>query len=330
LKRLDILASDAILFVVDESDILLGSLTDGDVRRGFLRGMGVNDDVDSFVERSPKFIRKGAYSIMDIICYRREQFRVIPVVDKDFRVVNIINFHYFKSYLPVDAVIMAGGRGKRLSPLTDNTPKPLLKVGAKTIIEHSLDRLISFGIEDFWVSIQYLGEQIENYLGTNGRENVCIRYVKEPRPLGTIGSLSLIGSFNNDYILVTNSDLLTNIDYEDFFCNFLESEAVISIATIPYVVNVPYAILETREDTVMSFKEKPTYTYYANAGIYLIKKELIEMIPYEKFFDATDLIDECIKKGLKINSYTLTGYWLDIGNPDDFYKAQRDINHIIF
>lgn len=330
LQKLNTLAIDSILFVVDENERLLGSLTDGDVRRGFLRGLNFESEVVEFIQANPKFITKGEYSISTIIEYREKNFRIVPVLDKQRQIVNIINFRIQKSYLPLDVVIMAGGRGERLKPLTNSTPKPLLKVGDKPIIEHNLDRLISFGVDDFWISIRYLGDQIMDYFKSGEQKSVRIQYVTEDSPMGTIGSVGKINNFDHDYVLVTNSDLLTNLDYEDFFLSFLQSNADLSVVTIPYEVNVPYAVLETSNGHVMSFKEKPTFTYYSNGGIYLVKREVLDLIPKNSMFNATDLIERLISEKRTVHSYPLHGYWLDIGKMEDFNKAQHDIRHIKF
>ncbi len=330
LAKLNDLAADAILFVVDENDKLVGSITDGDVRRGFLSGLTLEDQVDNFIQTNPKFLRRGAYDIEDVINYRNNNFRIIPVLNTRGEIVNIINFRFLKSYLPVDAVLMAGGRGERLKPLTDSTPKPLLQIGNKPIIEHNIDRLASFGIDDIWISVRYLGEQLEAYFEDGQSKQINIEYVWEDEPLGTIGAVSKVKEFQHDYVLVSNSDILTNIDYEDFFLHFIKSDAALSVVTIPYTVSIPYAVLETNKGHVTSFKEKPTYTYYSNGGIYLIKKEALEMLPKNQFYNATDFMEVLISKGMKISSYALRGYWLDIGKPEDYKKAQEDIHHIKF
>ena len=324
------LSPDAILFVVDAEDKLIGALTDGDVRRGLLKGFAIDSFVDEIIQDNPRYITKGENNLQKIIEYREGDFRIVPVVDENHRVVNVINFRKIKSYLPIDAVIMAGGRGQRLQPLTDTTPKPLLKVGGKAIMEHNLDRLALFGIDDFWVSVKYLGEQIENYFGQGIEKNIKIEYVWENEPLGTIGAVSQIKNFEHDYILVTNSDLLTNIDYEQFFLDFIKQDADLAVLTIPYQVSIPYAVLETNNGIVKSFKEKPTYTYYSNGGIYLIKKEVLKYIPQETFFNATDLMEELIKNNLKVISFPFSGYWLDVGKHEDFEKAHIDIHNIKF
>lgn len=328
LTKLDLLAADAILFVVDSEMKLLGSLTDGDVRRGLLKGFQTDQSVKDFIQHNPKFISKTDYSLDDIIKFRNGNFKIIPILDDLGKVINVINFRLFKSYLPIDAVIMAGGRGERLKPLTDAVPKPMLKVGGKPIIEHNLDRLINFGIDDFWISIRYLGDQISDYFGNGNEKGVEISYIKEEIPLGTIGAVGKINDFKHSTVLVTNSDILTNINYEEFYLSFLESGADLSVVTIPYEVSIPYAVLETEKEFVVSFKEKPTYTYFSNGGIYLIKKEILSLIPSDSRFDATELMEEIIKIGGKVHSYPLHGYWLDIGKHEDYKKAEADIKHI--
>lgn len=330
LARLDELAADAIVFVVDEADHLIGSLTDGDVRRGLLRGLPLESNVQDFIQKEPKFIYKESYSLEQIIEFRKKNYKIIPVVDKTKRVINVINFRHIKSYLPVDAVIMAGGRGERLRPMTDHTPKPLLKVGDKPIIEHNVSRLISYGIDDFWITLRYLGEQIQDYFGSGDPRNVLFDYVWETEPLGTIGALSKIKNFKHEYVLVTNSDVLTNLDYEDFFLEFISSHADISVVTIPYEVNIPYAVLETSNGHVVSLKEKPTYTYFSNGGIYLMKRDVLRLLPNGSFFNATDLLETLITSGGKVHSYPLRAYWLDIGKQEDFARAQQDIKYIAF
>lgn len=330
LERLDSLARDAIIFVVEDDNRLCGSLTDGDVRRGLLKGITIDHTVDDIIQPSPRFIRKGDNDIARVIEYRENNFRIIPITDNDNRVVNIINFRELRSYLPVDAVVMAGGRGSRLSPLTDNMPKPLLKVGEKPIIEYCLERLVIYGVDDVWICLRYLGDQIAEAVGDGRDRNINITYVNETEPLGTIGAVSLIGNLMHEYLLVTNSDILTNIDYEHFFLDFIEQDADLSVVTIPYAVDIPYAVLETSNGHVMNFREKPTYTYYSNGGIYLMKKEVANLIPPHRHFNATDLIDVALRSGRKVVSYPLAGYWLDIGRHEDYARAQKDINHIRF
>lgn len=328
LAQLDVLAKDAILFVVNEEDKLLGSLTDGDVRRGLLKGKSVEDVVLDYIQPSPKSVNKSNYSLPEIIKLREQNFKVLPVLDSEEKVVNIINFRLQKSYLPLDALVMAGGRGSRLRPMTDAVPKPLLKVGDKAIIDHNIDRLRAFGIDDFHLSVRYLGEQLEAHYQSKSMNGEKINFVWEEEALGTLGAASLIKEFHHDYVLITNSDILTTLDYEDFFLDFLDKGADMAVATIPYQVDVPYAVMETSNHHVVSFKEKPTYTYYSNGGIYLVRKHLLKSIPVNKFYNTTDLMEKLIAEGGKLISYPIRQYWLDIGKPEDFDKAQEDIKHL--
>jgi dTDP-glucose pyrophosphorylase len=330
LSILNPLGNDAILFVTDESFKLIGSLTDGDIRRGFLRGLDLESDVISFIQPNPKKITKGNYTVDEVIQYREQGYKIVPIVDSQDHIVGVVNFRFHKSYLPIDAVVMAGGRGERLKPFTDTTPKPLLKVGSKPIIEYNIDQLAYYGISNVWVSVRYLGKQIEAYLKDGDEKGISIEYIWENEPLGTIGALSGAELGGHDYVLIINSDILTNVNLEDFFLDFIEKNAILSVVTIPYAVKIPYAIFETDQDAIISLKEKPEYNYYANGGIYLMKRSCLSLIPKGEPYNATDLIEQVIKNLDKVVYYPLRGYWLDIGKPKDFEKANEDISHISF
>lgn len=330
LSILNELAIDAILFVVDSEDRLVGSLTDGDIRRGLMDGMNLEERVDTITQPNPKYFRKGHLDFNNVTDYRNKNYRIIPIIDSNDKIINVINFRYLRSYLPIDVVIMAGGKGSRLRPLTQDKPKPMLHVGDKPILEHNINRLSLYGVDDFWITLNYLGDQIEEYFGDGKDRNLHIQYVWENQPLGTIGSVSTINNLLHDTVLVTNSDILTNLDYEDFYIKFVEEEADFAVVTIPYKVDIPYAVLETSNGHVMSFKEKPSYTYYSNGGIYLMKREILKRIPVNRFFNTTDLMEDLISDGKKVLSYPLSGYWLDIGKHEDFEKAQMDIKIIKF
>ena len=330
LELLSSVGLDTILFATNDNNQLIGSISDGDIRRGLLKGFSIENPIVEIINSNPKFIRKEKYSIGEIKNLRNNNFKVIPVVDNNNVIINVINFRSILSYLPVDAVIMAGGLGSRLKPLTDNLPKPLLKIGDKTIIDYNIDRLISFGIDDFWISVRYLADQIKEHFGNGNSKGVSIKYVDEENPLGTIGAVGKINNFRHDYVLVTNSDILTNLNYENFFKDFIEKDADMSVVTIPYDVEIPYAVMETKDNNVLSFIEKPTYRYYSNGGIYLIKKSILKNIPKNKLFNSTDLMELLIAKKLNLISYPMHNYWLDIGKPKDYLKAQNDIKHIKF
>jgi len=330
LPILNKLAIDAILFVIDDESRLIGSITDGDIRRGLIDGIDLEERLEKIIQPNPKYFKKGDLDFNKVTEYRDNNYRIIPIIDNDDKIINVINFGYLRSYLPIDVVIMAGGKGSRLRPLTLDKPKPMLLVGDKPILEHNINRLSLYGVDDFWITLNYLGEQIEDYFGNGKDRNLNIQYVWENQPLGTIGSVSNINNLIHDTILVTNSDILTNLDYEDFYIKFIEEDADFAVVTIPYKVDIPYAVLETSNGHVINFKEKPTYTYYSNAGIYLMKRDILNRIPINESFNATDLMESLITDGKKVLSYPLSGYWLDIGKHDDFEKAQKDIDTVKF
>ncbi|MXV39002.1 NTP transferase domain-containing protein [Flavobacteriaceae bacterium Ap0902] len=329
LIKLDKLASNAILFLVDINNSLIGSLTDGDLRRGFIKGLDFDSNLLEFIQPNPKYLFENEYDQDKLASLKKNKFKIIPILNRDYQIIDILNFDYKSTIIPADAVIMAGGKGTRLRPLTNETPKPLLKVGDKPIIEYNIDRLARVGIKNIHISINYLGEQLEDYFGNGSHKKLNISYLREDKPLGTIGSIHLANEFTHDDILVMNSDLLTNIDFADFYNSFINSGADMAVAATSYNVDVPYAVLETDvNQKVKSLKEKPRYTYYSNAGIYLMKKELLNMIPKDEFHDITDLMENVLAMDKKLITYPINGYWLDIGKPEDFKKAQEDIKHI--
>jgi dTDP-glucose pyrophosphorylase len=329
IRKLDELGIDALLFVVESNLKLIGSLTDGDVRRAFLSGVSINDNVETAMNKDPKFIHQNKIDVVRIKKYREQNLRIIPVVNDSLIIVDLLNFRLNNTLLPLDAIIMAGGKGERLRPLTENTPKPLLRVGDKPILEHNIDRLIKFGIQNIHISTNYLSQKIEDFVSDKNKKiNQKINCVKEETEMGTIGSLSLIEDVKNEFILVVNSDLLSNIDFEDFFIDFLNSESELSVLSIPYKIDVPYAIMTVQNGLLKDLHEKPSYTYFSNGGVYLLKSSILELIPKNKFFLATDLLNLMIDQNRKVRVYEHHGYWLDIGKHDDFIRAQSEIYQI--
>lgn len=317
-----------VLFVLDEQERMVGTLTDGDSRRALIAGASVNDEVDKVMHRDFNYMRID--DIRNVEEIRRQKMmlmKLVPVLDSEKHIVDIIDLDRFKTRLPVDAVLMAGGKGERLRPLTEKTPKPLLPVGEKAIIDHNVDRLISYGIQHINVTVNYLKEQIEAHYQTP-RNGVQVQTVREPQYLGTIGSIKFVPQFYNDTVLLMNSDLFTSIDYEDFFLHFQQHEAEMSVAAVPYNVSIPYGVLDLDGRNIKGLLEKPKYNYYANAGIYLIKRSALDEIPDNTFFNATDLIEKLIGEGKKVIRYPLNGTWIDIGNPQEYQRAKDLVKHL--
>lgn len=316
------------LFVVDKDDCMVGTLTDGDIRRGLIMGAALEDSVNSVMHRNFKFVREGQIDARLLKEFRSKQIYFIPVLDETNHIVRVCNLIKYHNFLPIDAVLMAGGKGERLRPLTEKTPKPLLPVGDKAIIDHNVDRLISFGIKHISVTVNYLGEQLEEHY-REPRKEVQVQTVREPKFLGTIGSIKFVPVIYNDTVLVMNSDLFTNINYEDFYLHFKEHDADMSVAAVPYSVSIPYGILDIKERrNIKGLIEKPTYDYYANAGIYLIKRSALDLIPSDTMFHSTDLLAAIIAKGGKAIRFPLNGTWIDIGNPQEYKRANDLVKYM--
>ena len=328
LKMLNSLSNDKILFVIGTNNRFIGSITDGDIRRGLMVSKSLKIKLDSIVRKKAKYLRKEDKNIQKLIELRDKGYKIFPVLDNQERVVEIINFNTKKSYLPIDVIVMAGGMGKRLYPMTFKTPKPLLEIGGKPIIKYSIDSLINYGVENFWISINYLAEQVEEYFNAKKSEIVKYNFIKESKPLGTIGSASIIKDFKNDYVMVVNCDVLTNLNFEEFFLDFKKNDAAMSVVTIPYRTTIPYGVIKSKGNLISDLTEKPSYTYYSNAGIYLIKKKYLKKIPEGKKFNATQLLMLLVKSNKKVISYPFSGYWLDIGKPEDYNRAINDVNRI--
>lgn len=323
----DITHDGESLVVVNSEQEIIGTLTDGDIRRGLIAGAELTDSVCKIMHTDFKFINQTNFDVAHLKSFRDQRIMFIPILDEQKHVVDVINLNKFNSKLPIDAVLMAGGKGERLRPLMEKTPKPLLEVGGKCIIDHNVDRLISYGVEHINVTVNYLAEQLEEHFAAP-RNGVQVRTFREPKFLGTIGSIKFVDTFYNDTILVMNSDLFTNIDYEDFFLHFQQNDAEMSVAAVPYNISIELGILDLDGRNIKGLLEKPKYNYYANAGIYLIKKRALAEIPEDTFFHATHLIEKLIAQGKKVIRYPLNGTWIDIGTPQEYQKAKDLVKHL--
>ena len=317
-----------VLFVVDDQQRMVGTLTDGDSRRALIAGASVTDKAEKVMHRQFLYMREEDITNVEEIRHQKQmKMQLVPILDDAHHIVDIINLEKYRTRLPVDAVVMAGGKGERLRPLTEKTPKPLLPVGDKAIIDYNIERLISFGITHISVTVNYLAEQLEAHFAAPYND-VKVNCVREPKFLGTIGSIQYVKEFFNDTVLVMNSDLFTNIDYEDFYLHFRQHDAEMSVAAIPYNVAIPYGIFQLEGRNIKGLLEKPKYNYYANAGIYLIKRRALNVIPRDTMFDATQLIESLIAKGKKVIRYPLNGTWIDIGSPQEYQKANDFVKHL--
>lgn len=321
LQRLNRLSgSNMTLFVTDShTSELMGSLTDGDIRRALTSGAGLDTEVGGIAHAECLCIRSDAerYDVGRKAVARG--ITLLPVLEGGC-VKELIDMRDKYALLPLDAVLMAGGKGERLRPLTLATPKPLLKIGGRPIIDYNVEALRSYGVDDIFVTVNYLKEQIEHhFLHHPSLKNVVC--VEEPDRLGTMGSLALVKDLKADNILVMNSDLFTTVDFARMYQHHIDTGADITIGAVPYNVSVPFAIIEQKDGFVQSLAEKPTYTYLANGGIYMLRREVAGLIVPGEYLDAPDLVTQVIERGGKVTSFPIEGTWIDIGSPDDFRTA---------
>lgn len=325
LVALNLLSGDSMtLFALDPEGHLIGSVTDGDIRRALIAGYMTEDLVSdiafrSFISLAADATPEERYRIVAKAHERR--INLLPVTEEG-RLVDVIDVRRMKSAIPVDAVLMAGGRGERLRPLTLKTPKPLLEVGGRPIIDYNVESLIRYGVSDIYVTVNYLKEQLISHFD-DSKWGGRVHCVEEPCRLGTLGSVALIDSLSHDHVIVMNSDLLTNIDFERLWRHHVESGAVLTMATVPYTVSVPFAILRTDGDRVTGLEEKPTFNHFANAGVYIIDRNVLGDIKRGEYLDAPDFVESLIARGLKVSHFAIEGTWIDIGSPDDFRYANE-------
>lgn len=329
LKALNSLRNNATLtlFVVNEVSQVVGTLTDGDIRRALVNGNTLESVLENVMHQNFSYLKENNYDVKQIHDFKAKGIELLPVLNDQMQIVDVVNLKMQKSYLPIDAVLMAGGKGERLRPLTDKTPKPLLEMNGKPIIDYCVDHILTYGIRNISVTVNYLKEQIEEHFAIPVK-GVQVKTVREPKFLGTIGSLHYVKDLHNDTVLLMNSDAITDIDLEYYYLHFKEHEADMSVAAIPYTISVPYGIFELEGRDIKGVLEKPTYNYYANAGIYLIKRELLDLIPEGEFFNATDFMEMLMARGNKVIRFPLNGTWIDIGNPQEYQKAKELVKHM--
>ena len=328
LQRLNELSGEAMtLFVVNAGGAVIGTLTDGDIRRALCDGIDTAAPVTEAVHTGFAYIDAEARpDVRRIARMRSRGITLVPVLNRDKHLLRIIDLRHTSTCLPISAILMAGGKGERLRPLTNDTPKPLLHVGDRAIIDYNIDALAAAGITDITVTTGYLAEQLDAHFaeGANAPEGVRVRCVRETFPMGTIGSAALVDHAPGGTTLVMNSDLHTTISFEQMYLRHIDTGADITIAAISYQVSVPFAILATDDACmVRGIEEKPSYTHYANAGIYLISNDLLATLDVTQRTDATDLVADAIAAGRRVTYYPVDGVWMDIGTPADFAQACR-------
>ncbi|MBF6058664.1 nucleotidyltransferase family protein [Thiomicrorhabdus heinhorstiae] len=315
-----------IVLVTNEEGVLKGVITDGDIRRALLAGCTLASSVREAMNSSPKT----GSSHMNLAGWRQvmksAQCRHLPVIDDEGKLVELV----YDKNTPIvrqtsSVVLMLGGLGTRLRPLTEDTPKPLLEIGGKPILETILERFSEQGFNHFYFCINYLGDQIKDYFGNGENWGVHIEYIREEQRLGTAGALSLINRQVDEDLIVMNGDLLTKVDFVSLLKMHRQHSNDVTVCVREYTQQIPYGVVEVDNESVQKIVEKPVYRYFLNAGIYVLTPSLLSMIPYNQFYDMPTLLDELLAKDSgKVGAFPITEYWKDIGHFPDFEQAQVD------
>lgn len=317
-----------IVLVIDENERLLGTLTDGDVRRALLRHQPLTTPVSEVMCTSPQVAQLDWSREKILAVMENTRLLQLPVIDPDGCVVGLETLHDLLDVKKLDnpVFLMAGGFGKRLYPLTQDCPKPMLKVGDKPILELILQSLVDAGFHRFYISTHYLPEIIRNHFGDGSKWNVNIQYVHEDEPLGTGGALGLLppGEVQVPMILM-NGDLLTRIDYRSLVEFHLRHMGAATVCAREYESQVPYGVIQCEGHRITQIVEKPIQRFFISAGIYVLSPELIQRVSAGQRIDMPTLLEQEIAANREVNMFPLHEYWLDIGRMDDFRKAQEEV-----
>lgn len=313
--------------VVEPDGRLAGLVTDGDLRRAILRGLSLNDPITQALNRQPTVAPAATDRSEALAVMRARGIRHLPLVDGRGRAVDVLFLEDLldTGRLPNHAVIMAGGDGKRLRPLTEATPKPLLRVGGKPLLEILVERLRAAGVRSFHITVRHKSEMIEEHFGDGSRHDVGIRYVREREPLGTVGALALLDPAPREPFFLVNGDILTKCDFRSMLAFHERSGADVTVGTVRHEIDLQYGVVEVEGDRLTTLSEKPRIDLRINGGIYVIDPTVLARIPRERVFDATDLIRLLLEQGRHVAAFPIRDYWLDVGRLDDFHKADRDM-----
>jgi dTDP-glucose pyrophosphorylase len=318
-----------IVLVHDDKLRFLGTITDGDIRRGLLRGLTINDSLSLIMNSNALTVAENISKIEILELMRSKRIHQIPVIDKD---LNILGLHLWNEIsepikLSNIMVIMAGGVGSRLKPLTDSIPKPMLRVNNQPILEKILLKAKSQGLSKFVITINYLAEQIESYFKDGSNLDIEVKYFKEDSPLGTAGSLKKIEFTNDLPILLTNGDVVTETNYVELLNFHSNNQLDLTIAVKSHEWNNPYGVVKTDGIRVIDYIEKPSNISLVNAGIYCLNPKIIDLIDAAKQFDMSELIVKCLDSKLNVGVFLLYEKWIDIGRQEDFQllKSQGDL-----
>lgn len=319
-------ATEAKIAVVTDNQMnLLGTVTDYDIRQHILKGKTLNLPVSSIMNATPKFsyyINDNTRLLNDMIV---KGVRQLPLLDSNKKLIGLSILGDFKKEKKKNRVLlMAGGLGMRLRPLTENCPKPLLNIGEKPILEIILNNFIREGFEEFYISVNYKADMIENYFGDGSKFGVNIRYIHESKRLGTAGALGALPKGIKEPVIVMNGDLLTKVTFSQMLDFHSKHKSVATMCAREFQMQVPYGVVNFEDWKIKSLEEKPTITHFVNAGIYILNPEVVAKINKNEYLDMPDLFNELIEEGKNTLIFPIREFWLDIGRMEDFERARNE------
>ncbi len=314
------------ILVITKEEKVLGVLTDGDLRRQFLKGANLKEKITTAMNKNFLFINEDSKDSETNIIFDNNDIEYLPVIDSKGRLKNLLKRKEFKKdiLINIPAVIMAGGLGTRLGEATASCPKPMLKINGKPILEIVIENCIAYGLKTFYISVNFLKDQIINYFEDGSKWGIKISYLQEEERLGTAGSLSLLPDHINSPIFVTNCDVLTKCDLGSVINAHLTNNSKATIVTKEYETKIPFGVIKTDGNLVLSFEEKPNYIHNVNTGLYVLNPEIYKLVPSKNYFDMPDLFELAMKKKYKINIFSSRNYWLDIGHPETLIRAKEE------
>ena len=319
-----------IVLVVDQQKKLVGTITDGDVRRALLQGFTLEDPIDQVIHYQPVFVRLATSRDEIKEVFIKKAVRQLPVVDGQGILVDLISINEVLVPEGKDnpVVIMAGGLGTRLKTLTKEIPKPMLRVGEDPILQHTINNFRQYGFNKILITVNYKAEIIENYFQDGYAYGVNIKYIKEKKRLGTAGGIHLAKEYLKEPFFVINGDVFTNLNVENMMNFHLANDNAITVGTKNYAFQVPYGVLEVDGERVKRLQEKPEINCLINSGVYCLQPEMIDLIPENRYFEITDLINTCLAKEYQVGNYEIKDYWMDIGRQEDYHQLNNDYPEI--
>lgn len=315
-----------IALVVDTQQRLLGTVTDGDIRRGILRGYPLDGDVIGVMNPNPLCVGPNDDRSAILALMKQRRIHQIPVIDYDNVVIGLetIDELLTPSSRENIVVLMAGGLGSRLRPLTDNCPKPMLPIGNAPILETILGNFIEHGFHRFYISVNYMADKIKSYFGNGSSWGVDIEYLEEDQRLGTAGALTLLPERPKDPIFVMNGDILAKVNFKSMLDFHLAHNSAATLGMRQFSHTIPYGVVTVDDHRVLNIIEKPEQKVFVSAGIYLLSPEVLPLIPHGEFFDMPTLFQQAIAQGLVTSGFPVHEYWIDIGRIEDFERASRE------